>query len=49
MCPFFLAREIQRSCDVLLLPYNYLVDPTTRKTLNINLAQDVIIFDEVTS
>ena len=47
VCPFFLAREIQRTADILFLPYNYLIDARTRQTLNINLAQDVLIFDEV--
>ena len=46
ICPFFYARELQASADVLFLPYNYLVDPKTRRALNINLASDVIIFDE---
>jgi len=32
---------------VLLLPYNYLVEPSTRRALNINIAEDIIIFDEV--
>ena len=31
---------------MLLVPYNYLVDASTRRALNIELAHDVLIFDE---
>ena len=46
LCPFYYAREIQASSDVLFLPYNYLLDPKARRALNIDLRRDVIIFDE---
>ena len=31
---------------MLFVPYNYLIDPSARRALNIELAEDVIIFDE---
>ena len=46
MCPFYLARELQTSSDILFMPYNYMLDPRTRKALNIDLQRDVLIFDE---
>ena len=46
LCPFYYARELQAVSEVLFLPYNYLLDPKTRGALNINLAQDILIFDE---
>ena len=46
LCPYYYARELQASSDVLFLPYNYLLDPKARRSLNIDLRRDVIIFDE---
>ena len=34
------------SAEVLFVPYNYLIDPNARRALNIDLASDVLIFDE---
>ena len=47
LCPFYYARELQREAEMLFVPYNYLIDPSARRALNIELAEDVIIFDEV--
>ena len=46
LCPFYYARELQREAEMLFVPYNYLIDPSARRALNIELAEDVIIFDE---
>lgn len=46
LCPFYYARELQHSAEVLFVPYNYLIDPNARRALNIDLASDVLIFDE---
>jgi hypothetical protein len=32
---------------VLLLPYNFLADATTRRSLGLSVGDDVVIFDEV--
>lgn len=47
-CPFFLSRHAARSdeCDVLFVPYNYLLDESIRGTLDIDWANDIIIIDE---
>lgn len=38
LCPFYYARELQRTSEMLFVPYNYLIDPNARRALNIELA-----------
>lgn len=47
-CPFFLSRAAARSdaCEILFLPYNYLLDRAARNALDIDWANDIIIIDE---
>ncbi|EUD65803.1 regulator-telomere elongation helicase 1 [Plasmodium inui San Antonio 1] len=45
-CPFYATREIQNECHVILLPYNYLFEESTRKILKLNLENSIIIIDE---
>lgn len=30
-CPYFRSRDLASKADIVFLPYNYLLDPTTRK------------------
>jgi len=48
VCPYFLSRDAAESADIILLPYNYLLDPGIREgLLDGNLIQgNVVIFDE---
>ena len=39
LCPFYYARELQRTAEMLFVPYNYLIDPNARRALNIELAR----------
>ena len=46
-CPFFLARELAGSAELVFMPYNYLVDIKTRAGLKMLRFDDaVLIFDE---
>lgn len=41
-----ICREFATTADILFVPYNYLIDPQRRKSLNISWKNAVLIFDE---
>jgi Rad3-related DNA helicase len=46
-CPYFLSREMAAGADLVLMPYNYLVDARTRFGMKgIQWRGSVLIFDE---
>ena len=46
-CPFYISRELQADAELVILPYNYLVDPKIRKSMtNLDWSKCVLIFDE---
>lgn len=45
-CPYYGIRSLQEDADITFSPYNYLLDPTIRKALDINLANSIVVFDE---
>ncbi|KAL3858387.1 hypothetical protein ACJMK2_012978 [Sinanodonta woodiana] len=45
-CPYFVSRNVVGQADIILCPYNYLIDPTIRKSMEINLKDNIMILDE---
>ncbi|XP_020278263.1 regulator of telomere elongation helicase 1 homolog isoform X2 [Pseudomyrmex gracilis] len=45
-CPYFLAKELKQTADIIFMPYNYLLDPKTRKSQGIDLQNTVVLLDE---
>ncbi|XP_061758411.1 regulator of telomere elongation helicase 1-like isoform X2 [Nerophis ophidion] len=45
-CPYYLSRSLKQQADVIFTPYNYLLDPKSRRAHQIELAGSVVIFDE---
>ncbi|CBZ23762.1 putative helicase [Leishmania mexicana MHOM/GT/2001/U1103] len=45
-CPYFHERDAARDADVVLMPYNYILDPSLHKQLPFELANCILIVDE---
>ncbi|EYB87067.1 hypothetical protein Y032_0268g770 [Ancylostoma ceylanicum] len=46
MCPFYRCRQMQETAELVLLPYNYIIDPHLRKIHKVDLSGSIVIFDE---
>ncbi len=46
-CPYFASRTLAADAELLLLPFNYLLDPVVRAASDIVLDDAIVIFDEV--
>ncbi len=45
-CPYYASRELMNKSDIIFCPYNYLIEPLIRKSLEINMKGQVLILDE---
>ncbi|XP_050344952.1 regulator of telomere elongation helicase 1 homolog [Nymphalis io] len=45
-CPYYLSKELKQDADIIFMPYNYLLDPKSRKANGVELLNNVIILDE---
>ena len=45
-CPYYATRELKGKSDIVFCPYNYLVEPTIRDSMEIYLKGQVVILDE---
>lgn len=46
VCPYFMSRELKQSADIIFMPYNYLLDPRTRRQQDVDIANSIVILDE---
>ena len=46
ICPYFYSRDAATTADIVLLPYNYLMDSSIRVSLKIEWKNAIVIFDE---
>src|SRR5690606_5098775 len=45
-CTYFYLKESSKFADIIFMPYNYVIDPYIRKSLEINLKNSILIIDE---
>jgi len=45
-CPFYFSRESLTNADLVLAPYNYVLDRQLRRSINLNFKDSIVIFDE---
>ncbi|XP_078337247.1 Fanconi anemia group J protein homolog [Crassostrea virginica] len=46
VCPYFATRGLRTGADIVFCPYNYLIDPVIRDSMEISLKDQVVILDE---
>ncbi|XP_071118557.1 regulator of telomere elongation helicase 1-like [Haliotis cracherodii] len=46
LCPYYMARELKSDADIIFMPYNYLLDPKSRRAHGVELQGNIVIFDE---
>jgi regulator of telomere elongation helicase 1 len=46
VCPYFLQKERVKRADLILMPYNYLIDEKIRENFEIDYRNAVLIIDE---
>ena len=45
-CPYFASRAMQKDAHIVFAPYNYIVDPCVRASMDIDLKGAVVVLDE---
>lgn len=45
-CPYYQTKANHDDANILVATYNYVLDPSIRKTLGLQLKNSIIIFDE---
>lgn len=45
-CSYYAARELMQGASIVFCPYNYLLDPLIRESMEINLRGQILVLDE---
>ncbi|XP_042016755.1 Fanconi anemia group J protein homolog [Salvia splendens] len=48
-CPYYASRLLAKTADLIICPYNYMINPSLREIYAINLDGNVLIVDEAHS
>lgn len=45
-CPYYASKNLIHNAEIIFMPYNYLLDPKIRCTIQIDLQNSIVILDE---
>uniref|UniRef100_A0A8D3AW37 DNA 5'-3' helicase n=1 Tax=Scophthalmus maximus TaxID=52904 RepID=A0A8D3AW37_SCOMX len=45
-CSYYAARELRQGASIIFCPYNYLLDPMIRESMEIDLTDQILVLDE---
>lgn len=45
-CPYYISKELKQDADIIFMPYNYILDPKSRKANGVDLTNNIVILDE---
>ncbi|KAG1951787.1 Fanconi anemia group J protein [Pimephales promelas] len=45
-CAYYAARDLMQEACIVFCPYNYLLDPLIRESMEINLKEQIVVLDE---
>jgi len=46
VCPYFLSRRVAEECWIIVAPYQYIFSETIRASVNLDINDKILIFDE---
>jgi hypothetical protein len=46
VCPYYMSRALAKNAELVLAPYNYILDPGIRAAMGIDLNGSVVVLDE---
>eukprot|EP00980_Cylindrotheca_fusiformis_P001399 scaffold345_cov134-Cylindrotheca_fusiformis.AAC.10 len=46
VCPYYVSRALKSHSDLIFAPYNYILDPVIRKSMQLSLKDAVVVLDE---
>ena len=46
VCPYHYIKHIVNKADIVLSPYNFILDPIVQKSIGLDLKDKIIVFNE---
>jgi Rad3-related DNA helicases len=45
-CPYYISRALAKDAEIVFCPYNYVLDPSIRNAMEIDIKDSVVVLDE---